>query len=159
MRFSYTKNAEKRHVTCEGFENAASRANDCVILTSRSYVCFCACYWWWRQILWRPRNAYKYLYVKPQNRVFNSTWIHLIGPRFVLIKTWLLIVGLHESQSGFHKKYSKSVHLDFKCYLSLVLRLPVDQHMLWSIPSKPSEVIFRTFWRPSSVNIRLYMFS
>ena len=28
------------------------------------------------------------------------------------------------------KKYSKSVHLDLKCYLSLVLRLPVDQHVM-----------------------------
>ena len=31
-----------------------SRPNDNVTLTSRHYICYCVCYWLWRQILWRP---------------------------------------------------------------------------------------------------------
>ena len=41
--FSCTYNGTKRHVTCERFENAASRAKTNIILMSRNYVCYYAC--------------------------------------------------------------------------------------------------------------------
>ena len=47
--FSCTYNGAERHVTCERFRNAASRAKTNVMLTSRNYVCYCARYWWWCQ--------------------------------------------------------------------------------------------------------------
>ena len=40
----------ERYVTCKRFENAASKAETNVMLTS--------CCWWWRQFLCRPRNDY-----------------------------------------------------------------------------------------------------
>ena len=56
--FSCTYNGAKRLISCERFENAASRAKTNVILKSRNYARYCARYWWWRQFLWRPRNTY-----------------------------------------------------------------------------------------------------
>ena len=89
------------------------------ILTSRHYVCYCARYWWWCQILWRPlpgqtiasfwRHDITFVTVhvtdddvrfcdgpgmlifKTTKPCINSKWIALLIHGFVLIKTWLLI--------------------------------------------------------------------
>ena len=85
---SAAKRPRKWHVHCVCFENATSRANTNVMLTSCFYVCYRARYWRWRHFLWRPWNAYT---VKAAKQVYNSTWIALLKHGFVLVKTWLLI--------------------------------------------------------------------
>ena len=71
-------------VTCEHFENPASRAKTNVILTSQNYVRYCAYHWLWCQFLWM-------LIRKTAKPCINSTSIALVIHGFVPVKTWLLI--------------------------------------------------------------------
>ena len=84
---SAAKSPRKWHVHCVCFENATSRANTNVMLTSYFYVCYRARYWRWRHFLYGPGMHT----VKAAKQVYNSTWIALLKHGFVLVKTWLLI--------------------------------------------------------------------
>ena len=64
-------NGAQKHEGFVGFENACSRANTYVILTSLNYVHFYACLCWWRLLLWRPRMRT----CKVQKSCINNTWI------------------------------------------------------------------------------------
>ena len=45
VAFLCLQNGAERHVTCECFENTASRAKTNVIFTSQNSICYCARYW------------------------------------------------------------------------------------------------------------------
>ena len=83
LLLSCTYNGMERHVTCERFENTASRTKTYVILTSRNYVCGCARYWRWHQFLWRSRN----LTCKTAKLCSNSTWFALLIHRFLSVNS------------------------------------------------------------------------
>ena len=84
---SAAKSLQKWHVHCVCFENATSRANTNVMLTS----CFTFA-------TMHATDADVTFYdgpgmhtVKATKQVYNSTWIALLKHGFVLVKTWLLI--------------------------------------------------------------------
>ena len=88
--FSCTYNDRERHVTCEHFTNAASRAKTNVMLTSRNYICYCA-----RTDDVSFCDGPIMLIRKTAKLYSNSTWFALLIHGFVPVKTWLLIAAFY----------------------------------------------------------------
>ena len=81
-------------------ERVLTMASGNVILTSRSYLCFCA--HWWRQILWRPRI----LTSKNAKPCITSMWI--ASP--YLPDALVAFLYFHICLSGKYENKEKNTH-------------------------------------------------
>ena len=79
--------ATKCQVICVYFENAVSRTNDNIILTSWNYVCYHARYWYCIRFC----DRLGMLISKTAWQIYNSMWIALLKQGFLPFNSWLLI--------------------------------------------------------------------
>ena len=166
---SYYTGAE-RHVTCERFKNAASRAKTNVIVTSRHEITFATVHVTDDDLNFCDGPGL--LIRKTVKPCINSMWIALLIHGFLSVKTWLLIacdtafyaiIGFKMTPSGKQVIFAWRLFFNFQEFYNLPPNFQGYKYnklhlrgLLWY--SSSSRAIWSVIYEPRQANLCLRAF-